>query len=139
MSQIVCDRADKGILLTFDELQILLYSCGVKEWEGIVIPGQPSTEQDVLHAIHHLTQKGIITEKAGTFTIRGDVKEMLRVMGSPKRTEILEFQQEYFCYEDGQIVVVSERYWKRKSTIKLRLFEQQEFQKWKGGMTDDNR
>ena len=138
-NEIICSGAEKGILFTFHELQILLYSCGVKEWKGIVLSQQMPVEQEVLYAIHHLSKTGILVEQDGICCIRNDVKTMLQMIGNPTRTEILNFQQEYFCYEKGQQVVVSEHYWKRKDTIKLRLFEQQEFQKWKEEMADDNR
>ena len=138
MSQMVRNGEEKGILLTFDELQLLLCSCGVEEWEGIAIPVRTYEEQEVVYTIHHLIAKKILIEQMGKIVIREDVKTMLQMMGNPLRTQIYNFQQEYFCYEDAEKVVVTERYWKRKDTIKLRLFEQEEFQNWKVRMTDDN-
>ena len=51
---------EKGILLTFDEIRILLYGMGVSEIDGVYMPEKAFTEEEILSAMQHLSASGLI-------------------------------------------------------------------------------
>lgn len=131
---------EEGKILTFDELRILLFACGIKEINGVFMPEKVFTEEEVLSALHHMAEREIIRAEETDFTIREDIREILHIMGhpenafvwSPKEGSILE--DEYYCYIVSGKVVVSEQYWKKKETVKLRMFSLEDFDKWREEM-----
>lgn len=152
-SEIVKSILEEGRIFTFDELKILLYACKVHELEGIYMPEKVFTEGDILYAMHHMEVNGIITARETGFCIHKDVLRMMEIMGKPERTYIWSPQEniteelfenegmyqddEFFCYESGGDIVVSERYWKKKDAVKLRIFQSEEFEIWKGEVRSD--
>lgn len=135
---------DNGRIFTFDELKILLFACGVKELEGIYMPDKIFDEEEVIYALHHMAARQIISVEGEGFFIREDVQRMLEIMGNPVYTyiwrpnEITAPEEEYFCYISETEVVVSERYWKKKDSLKIRQFSLEEFERWKELMENDH-
>lgn len=145
---------ETGIILSFDEIRILLYSMGVRTVEGVYMPRKKFSEADIIQALHHMSGRGLIIAGESAFSIREDLLNMLKIVGNPMRTmvwavgeaaETLEGEypvmehsasdmargQEYFCYIAENQVVVGERYWKKKDALKLRLFTAEVFERWK--------
>ena len=51
---------EEGKILTFDELRILLFACGIEEINGVFMPEKVFTEEEVLSALHHMAEREII-------------------------------------------------------------------------------
>lgn len=137
---------ETGVLFTFDELKVLLYGMGVRTMEGIYMGETPLKDREIIVALHQMSLRGVIAvEQDGTegdgFSIRQDVRQMLEIMAYPEETFVWEIQQfggpEFFCYRKDEHVVVSERYWRKKDALKLRVFSEEEFEQWKGQILDD--
>ena len=144
---------DTGILFTFDEIKILLYACEVSELEGVYMPQKVFSEEDILYAMAHMEKNGIIIAGKEGFSIRKDVHKMIEIMKAPTQqyvwntnsseqivyNEHILYQEniECFCYISEKGVVVSERYWKKRDTLKLRFFQMAEFEKWKEEIKND--
>ena len=64
---------EEGKILTFDELRILLFACGIKEINGVFMPEKVFTEEEVLSALHHMAEREIIRAEETDFTIREDI------------------------------------------------------------------
>lgn len=136
------EMIEKGFILSFDELRILLHSLGVRTVEGVYMPEKEFTDSEVIKALHHLAKSGLILSAGERFLIREDLREVLEAVSRPEasffwRSES-EGGQEYYCYVVPGRVAVSERYWKKSDTIKLRLFTVEEFEAWKEQAEDDN-
>lgn len=126
---------ETGILLTFDEIRILLYGMNVSEIEGIYMPEKIFCEEEILSAMHHMSVAGFIEAGEEKFLVREDVRQILEIMAAPDWTEIYRQSEEggpeFFLYGKRDWVVVSERYWRKKDTLKLTMFERREFEKWR--------
>lgn len=133
---------ERGIILTFDELRILLQALGAEEIEGVYMPEKTFTEEEVLQAMQHLVHYRILQVKGDGFYIREDIKEILAVIVSPEKTFLFDREDEnpqYFCYLAGEQIVVSEQYWRKKETVQLRWFSPVEFNRWKETVESGNR
>lgn len=134
---------EKGIFLTFDEIKILLYGMGVSKIEGIYMPEKIFSEEEIISTMHHLSEVGFIEAGEEKFLIREDVKLLLEIIAAPEWTDIWEPCNEegpaFFLYGRGEQVVVSERFWRKKNTLKLLMFGKDAFEKWREELTDDYR
>ena len=134
---------EKGYILSFDEIRILLYGMGVCMVEGVYMQEKSFTDTEIIQALHHMARRGLILSAGERFCIREDLRKALEVMSRPEETFTWstkeEGSQEYFCYVVPGQVAVSERYWKKKDTLKLRLFTTAGFEAWKEQAEDDNR
>ena len=123
--------AEQGIFLTFDEIRILMYGLGKTKIEGVWMPEKEFTEQDVLAAMHHLSKAGFIIARDDRFVMREDVQRIMEIAASPDDTEIWRpcgaQGPAYFLYYAGKNVVVSERFWRKKDTVRYALFGVEEF------------
>lgn len=124
---------EEGRLFTFDELRILFFAYGVKEIKGVYMPEKSLTPEEILFVLYHMTEKGMIKAEEVGFTIREDIREMLQIMGYPETSFV---ENEYYCYVSSGQVVVSEQYWKKKDTVKLRIFSLEKFEEWREEMRD---
>lgn len=68
---------------------------------------------------------------------------MLEIMGHPAGTLVCSSKddstREYFCYMVPDRAVVSQRYWKKKDTLKLTMLTEEEFKVWRAQTDDHNR
>ncbi|WP_346911255.1 hypothetical protein [Faecalicatena orotica] len=139
----MAEMIERAILLSFDELRILLYSMGVRTLEGIYMPEKQFSEMEVIQALRHLSGNGFILAENKQFSIREDLLCMLEIMGHPAGTLVCSSKddstQEYFCYMVPDRVVVSQRYWKKKDTLKLTMLTEEEFKVWRAQTDDHNR
>lgn len=126
---------EKGIFLTFDEIRILLYGMGVSEIEGVYMPEKNFCKEEIIKTLRHLSEVGFIEAGNERFFIRKDVKELLGIIAEPEQTEIWKPSGEtgpaFFFYVKGKRVVVSERFWRKADTLKLRMFEKEDFKMWR--------
>ena len=131
---------EKGILLSFDELRVLLYACGVRAVEGVFMPEKAFSEEDVISILYRLTKRGLISAEEEVFVIREDLKELLDMMGAPERTFIhsAEDGREYFCYESADRLVISELYRKKADTVKLTASSPEAFRSWREERRNDH-
>lgn len=131
----MAEAVENGLILSFDEIRILLYSLGIREVEGIYMPEKKFAEDDIVRALQHMSRRGLITAVDAEFIIREDLIKMLTVMGRPDGTMIWGREEtggpEYFCYIAPDRIVVSERYWKKKDALKLRMFTAEAFEAWR--------
>lgn len=134
---------EKGILLTFDEIRILLYGMGVSQIEGIYMPEKIFCEEEVISAMHHLVEAGFVEAGEEKFLIRKDVRFLLGMMAAPEWTDIWTPSNDggpaFFLYGKGEHVAVSERFWRKKDMLKLSVFDRESFEKWREEFTDDYR
>lgn len=134
---------EKGIFLTFDEIRVLLYSMGVSELQGVYMPEKTFRDEEIIFAMHHMSEAGFIKAEEERFLIREDIKDILKIMAAPLRTDIWRPMgaegPAFFLYFTGDEVVVSERYWRKKDTLKLTMFGKDDFEKWREEFMDDYR
>ena len=132
---------EKGILLTFDEIRILLYGMGVSEIDGVYMPEKAFTEEEFLLAMQHLSASGLIEAGDEKFLIREDIRSLLEIVSSPEWTDIWKPLGEegpaYFLYFSESRIVVSERFWRKKDTLRLTVFEREEFDRWREEYIND--
>lgn len=131
---------EQGIILTFDEIRILLYGLGKTGIEGVWMPEKEFTEQDVLYAMHHLSKAGFIIAQDDRFIMREDVRRIIEIAAAPDATEIWtpcgEQGPSYFLYYAGESVVVSERFWRKKDTVRYALLSVEEFRRFRQEYAD---
>lgn len=134
---------EKSILLTFDEIRILLYSMNVSEIEGVYMPEKIFQEEEILAAMHHMSTIGIIVAEKERFRIREDVKRILEIMAVPEWTKVWYPSEEegpaFFLYGKEELTVVSEQYFRKKDTLKLTIFAKDAFEKWREELMNDYR
>jgi len=134
MKQII----DEGKLISFDELRILLHASGIREVEGVYMFDKKLSEEEVIRALQHLSECGVIEAGDTKFQIKEDIQSMLQIMGNPQNTYIWSMgEEDYFCYESADKIVVSTYYWKKKETLKLRVFSREAFEEWKEQIEND--
>ena len=150
----------KNIVITFDELRILLYSQGFRRCEGVYMPEKDFSQQDIIRALKKLEESGLLMvgkaepqadalplvfntdpeeEEEGPgileeeFFIRNDLLEMIRIIGEPDGTEIMRIdpRTRIFCYYSEKGVVTSQRYPGRIEYVRLTAYSAEEFEQWR--------
>lgn len=133
---------EKGIFLTFDEIRILLYGMGVSEIEGVYMPEKIFHETDIVAALHHMSETGLIMAGEDKFRIREDVRQILKAVAYPERTEIWQPHGEegpaFFLYRKEGMIVASERFIGKRDTLRLARFDEEGFAKWREESADDD-
>lgn len=138
---------EQSVMLTFDEVRILLYSLGFTKCEGIYMPEKEFSAEAILRTMHKLSSRGILNVHTSgekpQFVIKPALRRMLVTMGAPAGTFIfrpgegipgfsaeLNNGPEYFCYMVPDYCLVAERDWTRKDSLRLRAMKPDEFQDW---------
>ncbi|MDO4617065.1 MAG: hypothetical protein Q4B03_06370 [Lachnospiraceae bacterium] len=136
------DLIEKTVILSFDELKILLHSMGVRELDGIYMSEKTYCEEDVIYAMKHLADEGFITAMEDRFLIRRDLQAILAIMVAPEWTDIWQPRGEegpaFFIYARGDEYVISESFLRRRSTLKLTLFDSNGFEDWRMEWSNDH-
>lgn len=127
-------------ILSFDELRILLASLGYVSIDGIFMEDKVFSRSDVINSMFHMQKAECITEQDDQFLMDEDLEKMLRIIGEPDDTEILEADsgRQVFCYYKAEDVVVSERYFRKKDSIRLYGFSHAAFMQWRKENFDDS-
>lgn len=128
-----------SVLLTFSELRLLLQAAGYQEINGIYMEQETVSEYEVICILKQLTQKGLLQAEDDRFVIQKQLGNMLRCMGEPGSSFVLEFQdgQFFYCYERGEFVLVTSLFQRKEKTMKLSLFSEKEYRSWKEQMLND--
>ena len=125
---------DPGIIISYDELRILLYNRGFRSCNGILMPDRKMSDEEVLQTLNRLAVRGMIRAKEDHFVIEPDTARIVDLIGDPAGSYSFsdpETGQVYYCYIAEHLVVVSENYWKKKDTLRLRKFTPAEFSIWR--------
>lgn len=131
-----------NMLLTFDELELLLYVRGFREINGIRMPEKDFTAVEVLLAEKHLLEEGLLETRGELFAVREDVAKIVDALGSPVSYSVLAPGPEYpmfACYYIPGCYVTTELHEHREKTLRIRSFDEAEFAVWKEEMEDDYR
>lgn len=139
--------SEQSVLLTFDEVRILLYSLGFTKCEGIYMPEKEFSEKTVIRTMHKLSKRKLLdVDVSGDrtrFVLKPSLERMLMTMGSPAGTFIyrpgeslpgfsLDFYNgpEYFCYMAPDYCLIAERDWTRRESLRLRTMDLDRFRSW---------
>lgn len=125
---------DPGIIISYEELRILLYNLGFRTCSGILLPDRKLSDEEVVQVLNRLVQRGMIYVEEDHFVIESKTAEMVKMIGNPTGSYPFtdpETGQVYYCYISQDKVVVSEKYWKKKDTLRLRVFTLAEFSIWR--------
>lgn len=125
---------DPGMIISYDELKILLYNRGFRSCSGILMPDDKRSDDEIIQAMNKLAQKGIIIAGDELFTIAPDWIAVIDVIGKPDSSYSFtdpESGQLYYCYISENLVVVTQNYWKKKNTLLLRKFSPTAFNVWR--------
>ena len=125
---------DPGMIISYDELKILLYNRGFRSCIGILMPADQRSDKEILLAMNKLAQKGIIIAQEDAFVIDSNWIAVIDLIGRPDSSysfTVPETGQLYYCYIAENLIVVTEKYWKKKDTLLLRRFTPAEFQAWR--------
>ncbi len=138
----MAEMLEKGIVLTFDEVRILLHAMEVTKIEGIYMPEKIFREDEIIRAMHHMSEAGIIEAREEKFQIRDDIRQILEIMSKPEQAGVWKPEREdgqaFFVYWKKEQVVVSERFWRKKEALKLTVFKKENFEKWREDVQSDN-
>ncbi len=125
---------EPGIIISYDELRILLYNRGFRSCEGILMPDQPRSDEEILQTMHRLAQRGMIEARDDHFVIREEIARIADLIGRPESSYSFTDRatgQTYYCYISRELVVVTENDWNRKDTLILRCFTPDGFHAWR--------
>ncbi len=126
-------------ILSFDELRILLASLGYGSVDGIFMEEKEFKRSDVIQSLFHMQKAECITPHDDVFSLDEELEKILRAVGEPDGTEVLEADngRQVFCYYKGDVVAVSERYFEKKDTLRLYGFKRDVFDLWRKENFDD--
>lgn len=123
-----------NLILSFDELEILLYSRGFRQIKGIKMPEKDFSAREVVQALAHLTENGIICAGEEAFRIREDVIDVLEIIGNPVSVSFLEAfggRPACSCYFAPGCVVITQLHEFKEKTLRIMTFTEDEFAAWK--------
>lgn len=126
-----------GIILSYDELRILLYNRGFRTCNGIFMPDRKMSDEEVIQTLNSLSLRGMIRAEGDHFVIEPETAGIIDLIGDPAGSYSFsdpETGQVFFCYISERQVIVSENYWKKKDTLRLRVFTPAEFSAWREEM-----
>lgn len=148
--------SDRSIILTFDQIRILLYSLGFDSCEGVFMPGKEFSPQEILKAINSLVNRGLLMlkeeggkksdamDKRPHFDIDPGLREMMLAIGSPGGafeyrpgeglpgfSKELYNGPEYYCYILPDYCLVVQRDWTRAESLRLRAMDPLMFSLWR--------
>lgn len=126
-------------ILSFDEFRILLASLGYGSVDGIFMEQKQFEKSDVIQSMFAMQKAECIVPLENAFLLDEELEKILRAVGEPDDTELLEADngRQVFCYYRGKIVAVSERYFEKKDTIRLCGFTREGFALWRKENFDD--
>lgn len=163
------EMSEKTVILSFDEIRILLYSLGFESCEGIFMPRKEFSPQEILKAVYSMEKRGFllldenrpVEHPAGGgeaadgqphFIILPRLKKMIQTMGKPGGSfeyrpgenlpgfsKDLYNGTEYYCYMLPDYCVVAERDWTRRESLRLRAMDMEAFTAWRQERDDEAR
>ena len=130
---------DSGIVLTGQQLGILLQSMGTWEIEGICVPMERATDEETVLLIHTMVRQGILEVRENRFAIEKTLGEMLVCMVTASQKFPLEFSdgQFFFCYPKDDSILLTSLYQRKRNALKLTMMNKIEYGEWKEEMFRD--
>jgi hypothetical protein len=128
------------LVLTFDEISILLYSRGYRQISGIKMPERDHTAPEIIYALKHMTDDGIVTAGEEAFRLRDDVAKIIDAIGNPVSVSMKESRNghpAYSCYFTTGYVVVTQLHEFKERTLRITSFTEEEFVSWSEEIEDD--
>ena len=125
---------EPGIIISYDELRILLYNRGFRSCKGILMPDRKMSEEEVLRTLHKLEGRGMIEAGDEYFTISSEMQHIADLIGAPESSYAFSDNltgQTYYCYLSQELVVVTQNDWNRKNTLIIKRFTPDEFNSWR--------
>lgn len=125
---------EPGIIISYDELRILLYNRGFRSCKGILMPDRKMIEEEVLRTLHKLESRGMIEAGDEYFTISSEMQRIADLIGAPESSYAFSDNltgQTYYCYLSQELVVVTQNDWNRKNTLIIKRFTPDEFNSWR--------
>ena len=122
------------ILISYDELKILLYNRGFRSCEGILMPDEERSDEEVLQAMNKLANRGVIVAKEEYFAVSPETAQMVDLIGAPDSSYSFSDEktgQVYYCYLSDEMVVVTSKYWNKKDMLRIRPFTPEEYRIWR--------
>ncbi|MBR2675261.1 MAG: hypothetical protein IKE52_07440 [Mogibacterium sp.] len=156
---------EKSIILTFDELRILLYSQGERSCEGVYMPKKEYLPESIINSLDAMNKNGLLKNEGShaqnealptilgdsdevnskdneeKFFIREDLLDMLRIISNHTATEILELEEgrKLFCYYSENGVLTSEKCSNRRDSVRLTHYTAESFEKFKESIEEDDK
>lgn len=122
------------IMVSYDELKILLYNRGFRSCEGILMPDEERSDEEVLQAMNKLAVRGMIVAKEEFFAVSPETAQMVDLIGAPDSSYSFSDEktgQVYYCYLSDEMVVVTSKYWNKKDMLRIRTFTPEEYRIWR--------
>ena len=122
------------IIISYDELKILLYNRGFRSCNGIVMPDRELSDEEVLQSMNKLALRGMIEAGEEKFVIRPETAAWVDMIGAPMSSYSFSEPatgQVYYCYLSDTMVVVTENYLPKKETLRVRIFTPEAFSAWR--------
>ena len=163
------EMSEKTVILSFDEIRILLYSLGCESCDGIFMPWKEFSPQEILMAVYSMEKRGFLlldenrpgenpvgegeaVDVQPHFVILPGLKKMIQTMGRPGGSfeyrpgenlpgfsKDLYNGTEYYCYMLPDYCVVAERDWTRRESLRLRAMGLEAFAAWRKEREDEAR
>lgn len=119
---------ERGIILSFHEILFLLQSAGIKNINGFFMDVGQVSDEEVIQLAATMERNGILCAKNTTFEMEKNIEKMIRCMGWPDRDFLMEKENEmFYCYEQGNQVLVTRLYPTKKSALELILYTKEQF------------
>ena len=125
---------DPGIIISYDELRILLYNRGFRSCNGILMPDRAMSDEEVLQTLNKLALRGMIRAEEEHFVIEPETARIVDLIGDPAGSYSFsdpETGQVYYCYLSDEMVVVTSKYWNKKDMLRIRTFTPEEYRIWR--------
>ena len=123
-----------GIIISYEELKILLYNRGFRSCSGILMPDREFSDEEILQAMNNLALRGMIEAQEDYFVITPETVAMVDAIGNPDSSYPFtdpETGQIYYCYLTQEMIVVTQMDWNRKETLRISRFTPEEFRNWR--------
>ena len=123
-----------GIIISYDELRILLYNRGFRSCKGILMPDRKMSEKEILQILHKLEGRGMIEAGDEYFTISREMQRIVDLIGAPESSYAFSDSltgQTYYCYMSHELIIVTLNDRNRKKTLVIKKFTPDEFNTWR--------
>ena len=123
-----------GMIISYEELRILLYNRGFRSSKGILMPDEQVTDEQVLQDMNKLAARGRIEAKGDYFEFSEEAIQIAEAIGAPLSSYYFEDAhtgQLYYCYFKEGLVVIAENNLNKKNTLRIRSYTPAQFSAWR--------
>ena len=123
-----------GIIISYEELKILLYNRGFRSCNGILMPDRELSDEEILQAMNKLALRRMIEARKDYFVISPETAAIVDAIGNPESSYPFidpDTGQIYYCYLTQDMVVVTQVDWNRKETLRINRYTPEEFRNWR--------